>query len=163
MDFRPHLQVLEYQLQHQNNNCLYCASYCLEFNSMLQQNNRINWIISILPITVQTFKHSNIITTNNEPITCRRIKICFLASSYQKRFKKIYTWPKKFVVFINDVLVYYLKHSWTPALWLFVMFIQRIWQVLQFKKRRPCSNWNTSKFVKLLIHPPPPVLIFWNI
>ena len=86
MDFRPHLQVLECQLQHQNNNCLCCESYCLEFNSMLQQNNRINWIISILPINVQTFKHSNNFTTNNEPITCRRIKIlCFLAFSYQKR------------------------------------------------------------------------------
>ena len=86
MDFRPHLQVLVYQLQHQNNDYLCCASYCLEFNSMLQQNNRINWIISILPINVQTFEHSNIFTTNNEPIACRRIKISrFLACSCQKR------------------------------------------------------------------------------
>ena len=57
---------------------------------MLQYNNRINWIISILPIDVQTFKHLNIITTNNEPITCKHIKItCFLASSYKKDKKFI--------------------------------------------------------------------------
>ena len=40
---------------------------------------RINWIISILPINVQTFKHSNNFTTNNEPITCTRIKKSYLA------------------------------------------------------------------------------------
>ena len=37
------------------------------------------------------FKHLNIFTTNNEPITCRPIKIsCFLASSYQRRSKNSY-------------------------------------------------------------------------
>ena len=116
MDIRPHLQVLEYQLQHQNNSCLCCASYCLKFNSMLQYNNRINWIISILPINVQTFKHSNIITTNNEPITCKRIKITCFWLLLIKKIKNFIFGQKKFVVSINDVLLYYLKHSWTLLL-----------------------------------------------
>ena len=116
MDIRPHLQVLEYQLQHQNNSCLCCASYCLKFNSMLQYNNRINWISSILPINVQTFKHSNIITTNNEPITCKGIKITCFWLLLIKKIKNFILGQKKFVVSINDVLLYYLKQSWTLLL-----------------------------------------------
>ena len=44
MDFRPHLQVLEYQLQHQNNNCL-----CTE-------------LIGLLAFFLSMFKHLSIQT-----------------------------------------------------------------------------------------------------
>ena len=106
MDFRPHPQVLEYQLQHQNNNCLCCASYSLEFNSRLQKNNKINWIISILPINIQTF-----LMPRMNPLSVDVLKSSVFWLSLIKNDKKNHTWPKKFVASINDVLVYYLKHS----------------------------------------------------
>ena len=78
---------------------------------MLQQNNRINWIISILLISVQTFKHSNILLPIINPLPVDALKSPVFWLPLIKKDKKIHAWPKKLVVSINDVLVCHLKHS----------------------------------------------------